>query len=258
LTPGGPQAQRSLAALLQAERDRPSAHRARASGWGGSWQLELSPILSAAQVPAGWLQQASLGLEPGGCFVPSPALLPAQLSPRTRIVLANAAADFSLPGALAGLDPGRSKCGLVLCDPGQQRLVAAALLSPEQTLEQLQLWREGCGLRLVVIGDGTGSRDWQQRLRGVLPVCTVDERGTTLAARQRFWQLFPPQGWRLLLPPGLRQPPRDWDDVVAQLLLERWLERPLGRDAQLPLQRQPHRLAETRQGSAELKSAPGP
>jgi hypothetical protein len=27
----------------------------------------------------------------------------------------------------------------------------------------------------------------------------------------------------------LRQPPRDWDDVVAQLLLERWLGRPLPR-----------------------------
>jgi RNase H-fold protein (predicted Holliday junction resolvase) len=173
-------------------------------------------------------------------------------------VLANAHADSPPPGALAGLDPGRSKCGLVLCDPGQQRLVAAALLSPQQTLEQLNLWREGCGLRLVVIGDGTGSRAWQQRLRGVLPVRMVDERGTTLAARQRFWQLFPPRGWRRLLPPGLRQPPRDWDDVVAQLLLERWLDRPLGRDAQLPLQRQPQRLTEARQGSLGLKSAPAP
>jgi RNase H-fold protein (predicted Holliday junction resolvase) len=58
-------------------------------------------------------------------------------------------------------------------------------------------------------------------------VITVDERGTTLAARERYWQLFPAQGWRRLLPKGLRQPPRDWDDVVAQLLLERWLKRPL-------------------------------
>ncbi|MFN6134526.1 MAG: resolvase [Synechococcaceae cyanobacterium] len=163
-----------------------------------------------------------------------------------------------LHGPLAGLDPGRSKCGLVLSDPDQQRLVAAALLSPEQTLEQLHLWREGVGLRLVVIGAGTGSRAWQQRLRGVLPVRTIDERGTTLAARQRFWQLFPPRGWRRLLPPGLRQPPRDWDDVVAQLLLERWLNRPLERDAQLPLQRQPRPLAEPEDASGAFRSAPAP
>jgi hypothetical protein len=57
----------------------------------------------------------------------------------------------------------------------------------------------------------------------------VEERGTTLAARDRYWQLFPAGGWRRWLPAGLRQPPRDWDDVVAQLLLERWLGHELER-----------------------------
>jgi hypothetical protein len=153
-------------------------------------------------------------------------------------VLAPRSVDQPPLGSLAGLDPGRSKCGLVLSDPGQRRIVAAALLSPQQTLAQLLLWREAEGLRLVVMGNGTGSRAWEQRLRDLLPVQTVDEHGTTLASRQRFWQLFPPRGWRRLLPPGLRQPPRDWDDVVAQLLLERWLGRPLRRDVHLPLWRQ--------------------
>jgi hypothetical protein len=62
----------------------------------------------------------------------------------------------------------------------------------------------------------------------------VDERGTTLEARRRYWQLFPPRGWRRLLPQGLRQPPRDWDDVVAQLLLERRLGRTLIRTTPAP------------------------
>jgi hypothetical protein len=57
----------------------------------------------------------------------------------------------------------------------------------------------------------------------------VDEAGTTLAARQRYWQLEPPRGWQRLLPKGMRLPPRDVDDVVAQLLLERHLGRPLQR-----------------------------
>jgi hypothetical protein len=127
----------------------------------------------------------------------------------------------------------------VLCDPDQRRVLAAALLSPEQTLEQLRFWMRTGALQLLVMGDGTGSRAWEQRLRGLLPVLTVDERGTTLAARQRYWQLFPPRGWRRLLPAGLRQPPRDWDDVVAQLLLERWLGRTLSREATLAVLRQP-------------------
>jgi RNase H-fold protein (predicted Holliday junction resolvase) len=132
-------------------------------------------------------------------------------------------------GPLAGLDPGRSKCGLVLTDPGRLAIREALVLPPEVAWLRLQDWRQQRGLAVVVIGDGTGSGPWRQRLEPLLTVEVVDERGTTLAARRRYWQLFPPRGWRRLLPPGLRQPPRDWDDVVAQLLLERRLGRELPR-----------------------------
>jgi RNase H-fold protein (predicted Holliday junction resolvase) len=81
-----------------------------------------------------------------------------------------------------------------------------------------------------VLGNGTSSRQWQRDLADLaVPVLLVDEWGTTLAARQRYWQLWPPRGWRRLLPMGLRLPPRDLDDLAAQILLERWLQRPLPR-----------------------------
>lgn len=132
-------------------------------------------------------------------------------------------------GALAGLDPGRSKCGLVLTDPQCRAIRLALVLPPEEAMRELTRWQRAEGLVAVVLGNGTGSSAWCQRLRPLLPVHLVEERGTTLAARERFWQLEPPRGWRRLLPAGLRQPPRDWDDVVAQLLVERWLAQPLER-----------------------------
>ncbi len=132
------------------------------------------------------------------------------------------------PGPWAALDPGRSKCGLVLSDPGGHWIVAAAVLPPELCWRRLQQWQ--AGLAGVVLGDGTGSGPWRERLRGLgLAVVSVAEAGSTLAARQRYWQLHPPGPLRRLLPEGLRQPPRDWDDVVAQLLLERHLGHRLGR-----------------------------
>jgi hypothetical protein len=97
------------------------------------------------------------------------------------------------------------------------------VLPPEAVWPTLADWRRQQGLQGVVIGAGTGGRLWRERLAELVPVVMVEERGTTLAARDRYWQLFPPRGWRRWLPAGLRQPPRDWDDVVAQLLLERWL-----------------------------------
>jgi RNase H-fold protein (predicted Holliday junction resolvase) len=126
----------------------------------------------------------------------------------------------SLEGGLAALDPGRSKCGLALAQAGQ---VTAAVLPPAAALEQLGRWH-GQGLQRVLLGNGTGSGSWRRQLQQLgLELELVDERGTTLAARERYWQLEPPRGWRRLLPAGLRPPPRDLDDVVAQLLLERHL-----------------------------------
>ena len=133
-------------------------------------------------------------------------------------------------GPVAALDPGSAKCGLVLSDGARQRIVQALVVAPAEAERLLEAWRQELGLAAVVIGDGTGSGRWRERLADRLPVVWQRERGSTLAARERYWQLFPPRGWRRCLPNGLRQPPRPWDDVVAQLLLERWLGRELARE----------------------------
>ncbi len=126
-------------------------------------------------------------------------------------------------GQLAGLDPGRSKCGLVLADGDRRTLLAAAVLSPQASAELIDRWRQQ-GLASVVLGNGTGSAGWPQRLAALgLDVQLVDEHGTTLEARRRYWDLDGRRHWRRWLPAGLRLPPRDIDDVVAQLLLERHL-----------------------------------
>jgi len=136
---------------------------------------------------------------------------------------------------IAGLDPGRSKCGLAATDPGCRTIVAAAVLPPAASLALLRQWQKQ-GLQLVVLGNGTGSARWRELLAEAgLAAIQLDEWGTTLAARARYWPLEPPRGWRRCLPRGLRLPPRDIDDVVAQLLLERHLGRPLQRRLQAPL-----------------------
>ncbi|MGA0996296.1 MAG: resolvase [Vulcanococcus sp.] len=138
-----------------------------------------------------------------------------------------------------GLDPGRSKCGLVRSDHSRGQIEVAAVLSPEECFKQIGIWRERLGIEGVVLGDGTGSKHWQRQLSDLgLAVQVIPEAGTTLAARARYWQLEPPRGWRRLLPEGLRLPPRDYDDVVAQLLLERHWGTELRREPGLVVLRQ--------------------
>ncbi len=149
--------------------------------------------------------------------------------PRVAIPRVEAPVEVAAAGPLAALDPGRSKCGLVCTDARRSLVCRALVLPPQETLAMLRRWCSERPLAAVLLGNGTGSRAWCRQLQGLAPVVLVDERATTLEGRRRYWQLFPPRGWVSLLPPGLRQPPRDWDDVVAQVLLERWLGRPLPR-----------------------------
>jgi hypothetical protein len=137
---------------------------------------------------------------------------------------------------LAAIDPGLSKCGLVLADTETLQVKAAGVLPPERCQALLLEWAQSPGCTTVLLGDGTGSRPWQQWLRThQLRVQLIPEAGTTLAARERYWQLEPARGWRRWLPHGLRLPPRDVDDVVAQLLIERQLGQALNRSRDLEL-----------------------
>lgn len=95
-------------------------------------------------------------------------------------------------GALAALDPGRSKCGLVRTDRSRRRVIEALVLPPEECWQRIQHWQAEDPLAALVLGNGTGSAAWRARLLTLVPVILVDEHGSTLAARQRFWQLEPP------------------------------------------------------------------
>ena len=58
------------------------------------------------------------------------------------------------------------------------------------------------------------------------PVQQVDEYGTTLRARQRYWELWPPRGLQRLLPRGLLIPPEELDAIAARCDGEDSLGRP--------------------------------
>jgi hypothetical protein len=57
-----------------------------------------------------------------------------------------------------------------------------------------------------------------------LPLDIVDEFQTSMLARARFCIENPARGWRKLLPCGLRTPEQPYDDYVAVILAERWLQ----------------------------------
>ncbi|MDX1977388.1 MAG: pre-16S rRNA-processing nuclease YqgF [Pseudanabaenaceae cyanobacterium bins.68] len=127
---------------------------------------------------------------------------------------------------LLGFDPGRQKCGLAVVARDRQVLNQRVVVA-DQAIATLKIWQIEYQVDLLVIGDRTSSKAWQQQIRSSLPqlnLVTVDEHLSSLAARQRYWQLNPPSGLLKLLPVGMRTPPRAIDDLVAVILVERYLD----------------------------------
>ncbi|MCL6553254.1 MAG: hypothetical protein K6W08_09055 [Firmicutes bacterium] len=126
------------------------------------------------------------------------------------------------------IDPGRHKCGVAVCAPG--RVLARRVVATPDLAALVRDWTDRYAVTEVVIGDRTGAADVVRALAGVLrvPHRLVDEAGTTLRARARYFAEHPPRGWRRLIPRSLQTPPEAYDDYVAVLLAEAALAQPPG------------------------------
>lgn len=129
---------------------------------------------------------------------------------------------------ILGFDPGRQKCGIAVMGV-DRTLQYHQVIDAGQAVATVQQLCSSYPVTLIVIGDQTSSQEWQQRLSQEftesLRMVTVDERNSTLEARDRYWQMYPPAGLGRLLPQSLRTIPRPIDDIVAILLIERYLAR---------------------------------
>lgn len=129
------------------------------------------------------------------------------------------------PGAVIGVDPGRSKAGYALLD--NSGVVIAAGIEPigrlHDCLSELLTRRP---VQAIALGGGTNARRIKAALDGFgLPIHYVDEYETSRMARALYFAEHPPRGWRRLIPLGLQLPGRPVDDYAAILIARRFLAR---------------------------------
>ena len=136
-----------------------------------------------------------------------------------------------------GIDPGRDKSGVALVDDSGMIFAVHVLRTKDlsdglkkflyERLQASNFWALRKVLHAVVIGNGTNSEVHKkivaQTLSGI-PLYEVDERNSTEEARALYWELFPPKGWRRLVPLGLQVPPEPLDGYAAVIQVRRFLE----------------------------------
>jgi hypothetical protein len=158
---------------------------------------------------------------------------------------------------ILGVDPGRDKIGWALVrkkreERGEGELVLSGIVPVSDAELFLEVWTRSAdkweealvawtcerrssvegsenapGLDYVALGDGTGSGGTARLFcRLKTKMVLVNERGTTLEARGRYWSIHRPAGWQRCLPRCLRVPPRAVDDLAAWVIALRSLSTP--------------------------------
>ena len=128
------------------------------------------------------------------------------------------------------IDPGRKKCGMALVRrraDGQTEVLWRAIVPPDQVVAQSNVLAEEHGFSMCLVGSGTTSESMVSALREAWPhlgVVVVNERESTLEARELYWQTIGRKGWRRFLPASLQVPPEDHADFAAVVIASRFLD----------------------------------
>ena len=124
------------------------------------------------------------------------------------------------------IDPGKEKCGLLLADIKAGNVIEAGISSLNKFPDVVSLWNEEYDVCKVVIGDGTNCKYIENKLKqkNIFNFTYVNERGSTLIARFRYWEIWSPNYFLRWLPKEMLFPPENLDAVVALILLEDFLK----------------------------------
>ena len=123
------------------------------------------------------------------------------------------------------IDPGNKKCGLLLADVTSGNVIDAGISSLNKFSDRICLWNEDYQISEIIIGNGTNSKYIENKLKqkNILNSHYVNERGSTLRARFRYWEIWPPNYFIRLLPKEMLFPPEKIDAIAALILLEDFL-----------------------------------
>lgn len=127
---------------------------------------------------------------------------------------------------LLAVDPGREKCGVAVVTYARE-VLERDILPPATLPIRVAYYVGRYGIETVVLGDRTGCREVRDALRQAglrLEITFVDEHRSSELGRRRFLEANPGTGWERLLPLGLRTPREPYDDFVAIILAERYLD----------------------------------
>jgi len=119
------------------------------------------------------------------------------------------------------IDPGKYKCGLVLAEISEKKIYKAIILKSELLVDYVRNLNTVEDISKIIIGNGTTSREVIEKLDFFKKeIITFEEKNTTYRAKERYFELFPIRGFKILLPREVFILNKNLDAVSALIILE--------------------------------------
>ena len=119
------------------------------------------------------------------------------------------------------IDPGKSKCGLVLAEINEKKVYKATIVKSESLENYVRNLIKAEKISQIIIGNGTTSREIREKLYFFKKeIITFEEKNTTYRAKARYFELFPISGLKFLIPREVFILNKNLDAISALIILE--------------------------------------
>ena len=119
------------------------------------------------------------------------------------------------------IDPGKSKCGLVLAEISEKKVYKAIIVKSEFLENYVKNLITAEDISQIIIGNGTTSREVREKLYFFKKkIITFEEKNTTYRAKARYFELFPITGLKSLIPREIFILNKNLDAISALIILE--------------------------------------
>ena len=119
------------------------------------------------------------------------------------------------------IDPGKSKCGIVLAEISEKKVYKAIILKSEVLENYVRNLIAAEDISQIIIGNGTTNREIREKLYFFKKeIITFEEKNTTFRAKARYFELFPISGLKFLMPREVFILNKNLDAISALIILE--------------------------------------
>ena len=118
------------------------------------------------------------------------------------------------------IDPGKSKCGLVLAEISEKKVYKAIILKSELLGNYVRNLITAEEISQIIIGNGTTNGEIREKLDFFKKeIITFEEKNTTYRAKGRYFELFPISGLKFLMPREVFILNKNLDAISALIIL---------------------------------------